>query len=225
MQMPERLSIGRWLERLALASPFRWRIEWVLLLTAAASLVLTEQSCEALEREPAVIVRQGEHARAGVLAARHVHHTERIGRGQTRQITRTVVDLEWTDTDGRTRRVSDHRVADEIAADLGIDAFGQRWPEYARIVYLGQPLPPPSAGPSAEAVLPRDAAGPPCQPVVNCSLVMLDNAGRSGVHEEVERMNLVLDWGPAVQSLALAGFLALLVLRLAGIVHNRPSLE
>ena len=88
-------------ERLARISPFRWRIEWVLVLVAAVSGVLAEQAREARERDPYLLVNRGRPAQAIVTAPREKVVLLGKRRGEPVQVAHTLVDLEWQDDTGR----------------------------------------------------------------------------------------------------------------------------
>lgn len=207
-------------------SPFRWRQEWLMLVAIAASLVISEQAREAQEREPAAFLRRGEPVRALVLAARDVPLTVRIARGESQQVVKTYVDLEWRDIEGTTRRVENFHIPAEVAADVGVDAQRKRWPEFLQILYLIQPVGTlQTAGANAEAVGVHQTAGPPCRPLKHCALTVLDTRGWSSAHEELERIALAMTYAPLILWLSLAAFVVSLGLRLAGIIDNKPSLE
>ncbi len=213
-------------DRLPRISPFRWRLEWVLLLGAAAALVLGEQAREARTREPAAILVDGISASAHIIAARELQQSIRISRSETRQVALTLVDLEWRDSRSEVRRVADFQLANHIAADLGIDPAARRWPERVRIIYLDRPVGTAlRTGANAEAVLPRDPVGRPCRPAEHCALVVLDASGRSSAHEEIERIELLLAYAPLVLWFCLAAFIGMLASRWLGVIDNRPTLE
>ncbi len=216
-------------ERLARISPFRWRIEWVLVLVAAVSGVLAEQAREARERDPYLLVNRGRPAQAIVTAPREKVVLLGKRRGEPVQVAHTLVDLEWQDDTGQVRRVTGYRLDEGTIAGLRPDAQRNPWPAYAQVLYLDRT---PAAQPSSALVAisnEQGAAAPSfqqhCQPWTHCRLIVLTPDVLTPSEEAALNVDYVLDRAPHAFRLSIALLLAMFGLRLAGVVNNKPSLE
>lgn len=214
------------MRRLRLISPFRWRLEWLLLVALAAAYVLDEQARAAIEREPFAILRDGLPARASVLDMRLERTAVTGPRRQRIEIAQVRADLQWRDRNGEFRRVTSFLIPPATATSLALDPDAKRWPPFIDIVYLMEPAPAGwRSGPNAETVIPQHPIGTPCQPRPDCSLMVLDGNGRADLHDQFDRMEAAIAYGPAIFLLALVLLITLLALRLSGIVYNEPSLR
>lgn len=215
--------------RLRLISPFRWRLEWAVLLIAASAGILSEQAREARERDPYIVVSTGRTAQAVVTAARDVVIPLKARRGVPQQETRTFLDLEWIDAEGNKRRVESYRLEPETIAALGIDTKAGRWPAYAQILYLDNADTPPRRIVNSLAIIEQGATSltfqTHCHPWRYCRVVALSLHVLTPAEEAALNVDYVLDRAPHALTLSLALLALLLTLRLAGLVHNRPSLE
>ena len=215
-------------ERVVRLSPFRWRLEWVLLVAAAASLVLSEQAREALQRDPYQLVRFGRTAQAAILAAREEVIPLGVRRGVQQQEVLRVVDLEWDDHAGMRRRVSDLPIDPQTAAVLDIDPRAGRWPQYVQILYLEHTEPRREQWQSGSSRLLPAPAAPArraCRPWVHCRLALLPPELLSPAEEAAGNVDYVLERAPYAFQMSLILLAVLLGLRAAGILDNRPSLE
>lgn len=214
-------------ERLRLVSPFRWRLEWAVLLAAAVAGALTEQAREARLRDPYQIVASGHAGKATVTSARTQIVALGTRRGSPVEETRTSLDLEWEDAAGTQRRVTGYRLDPETIAALRIDVAAGRWPPRVDILYLDRSAAEPGAAlvSVVEQGITASAFQRDCRPRERCRLLVL--APEVLVPAEIAAANVdyVLDRAPHAFKLCLFIFSIMLVLRLVGIVHNRPSLE
>ena len=200
-----------------------------MLLALAVSGVLAEQAREARERDPYLIVQRGRTAQAVLHTPREVILPLGMRRGIPQQETHTLVDLEWQDDTGQTRRVIGYRLDDATVAGLRPDAMRSPWPAYAQILYLDR----------AALVRPRPVALPyitaqgvtapgfqqQCEPWTLCRLIVLAPDVLTPPEEAALNVDYVLDRAPHAFKLSLVLLVAMLGLRFAGVVDNRPSLE
>lgn len=215
-------------ERLRLISPFRWRLEWAVLLVAATAGVLTEQAREARDRDPYQIVHDGRAAQANVAAAREVVVPLGTKRGVPQQETHTLVDLEWQDEKDETRRVVGYRLDRETIAALRIDVVAGRWPAYVRVLYLDRLEVSPRAAPSPLVIEQGVTAATfqrHCKPWKLCRVVVVPPDVLSPTEIAAHNVDYVLDRAPYAFVLSLVLVVGMLALRLVGVVQNRPSLE
>lgn len=208
-------------ERLSQISPFRWRLEWALLVLVAVSIVLGEQAREQREKDPYLIVQGGRSAAAAVRAGRTEVHTVSPRWTRTRQEVRTFLDLEWLDRDGIRRTIDSYLLDVETIVALRIDANANVWPTEVRILYLDQ-----DRGAIKGVALPKAMAYQSrCRPQLHCRVLVLAPNSKTQAELDADLADYLAVWAPRGLWLGLAGFLALLALRLGGIVYNRPSLE
>lgn len=214
-------------ERLRLVSPFRWRLEWAALLAAAVAGALTEQAKEARMRDPYQIVASGLAGKAAVASARTQIVSLGTRRGSPVEETRNTLDLEWEDANGAQRRVAGYRLDAETIAALRIDVAAGRWPPRVDILYLDRAAAEPGSAlvPVVEQGVTASAFQQDCRPREHCRLVVL--APEVLIPAEIAAANVdyVLERAPHAFLLCMGMFSIMLILRLAGIVHNRPSLE
>lgn len=214
-------------KRLRFISPFRWRLEWAALLAAAVAGALAEQAKEARLRDPYQVIASGQSAKAIVETVR----TERISSGTHRGVpveeVNTLLDLNWEDSSGARRRVTDYHLDVETVAGLSIDVAAQRWPARVDILYLDRPL--ANAGFATTLVIEQGVTASSyqrkCRPREHCRLVVLTPDVLTPSEIAAFNVDYVLERAPYAYRLSLAMFAVMLCLRLLGIVYNRPSLE
>lgn len=216
-------------ERLARISPFRWRLEWVLVLVAAVSGVLTEQAREAQARDPYLLVHRGRTAQAIVKSPREKIVPLGMRRGEPQQETHTLVDLEWRDDTGQARLISGYRIDDATLAGLRPDAQRRPWPAYVQVLYLDRAAtvrPPPGALSfiTAQGVT-AARFQQHCEPWTHCRVIVLTPDVLTPSEEAALNVDYVLDRAPHAFRLSLLLLLGMFGLRLAGVVDNKPSLE
>ncbi len=216
-------------ERLARISPFRWRLEWVLVLVAAVSGVLTEQAREAQARDPYLLVHRGRTAQAILEAPRERIVPLGMRRGEPQQEVHALVDLAWQDDMGQTRRITGYRLDDATLVALRPDAQRRPWPPYVQVLYLDRTAtarPPPGALAIISAQGATDARFQQhCEPWTHCRVIVLAPDVLTPSEEAALNVDYVLDRAPHAFRLSLLLLLAMLGLRLAGVVDNKPSLE
>lgn len=209
------------LDRLRLISPFRWRLEWVLLVLLALSIVLGEQAREQRERDPYLIVQGGQSATATVRAGRTEVLTVSPRWTRTRQEVRTYLDLEWLDRDGNRRTIDGYLLDIETIVALRIDAAANVWPTEVRLLYLDGDR----GGPRGSAQLKATGHQTRCRPPVQCRVLVLAPGAKTQAEIDADLADYLAVWAPPGLWLGLIGFLGMIALRLGGFVYNRPSLE
>lgn len=216
-------------DRLRRISPFRWRLEWALLLIAATTSVLSEQARDAKGRDPYEIVSAGRAARATVLSTQIRIVPLPPRRGIPQQEEHTLVNLEWQDDQGARRRIESYRLDGVTASALKIDSAKGQWPPVVQILYLDRPVAAPARNPPsggvAEQGVTASAFQRHCRPWQQCRVVVLAPDMLTPAEEAAANVDYVLERAPHALHLSLALLIVLLGLRFAGIVHNRPSLE
>ena len=215
------------MQLIARISPFRWRLEWVVLLIAATAGVLAEQAREATTRDPYQIITTGRSARASVANVRNEQVTTGMRRGSAQIETRTLVDLHWTDDHGGQRSVEGYRLDPPTVTGLQIDPLGKRWPQYVQILHLDRAE--DSRPARSVTVIEQGVTAPAfqehCRPWRYCRIVVLAPDVLTPSEEAAANVDFVLDRAPHAFRLSLILFVAMLALRLTGLVHNRPSME
>ena len=88
------------------------------MLALAVSGVLAEQAREARERDPYQLVQSGRTAQAILNAPREKVVPLGTRRGEPQQERHTLVDLDWQDDTGQSRRVIGYRLDEATVAGL-----------------------------------------------------------------------------------------------------------
>jgi hypothetical protein len=208
-------------ERLSRVSLFRWRLEWVCLIVVAVSVVLGEQSDEQRASDPYLIVQSGQSATATVRAGRIERHTVSPRWMRNRQELRPFLELEWRDREGKPRSVSNYLLDFESMLAMGIDPIAPAWPGEVRILYLE----PATEALTHSGALPPNAWQRLCRPWTNCRVLVLTPGMKTRAEADADLADYLAEWAPRGLWLGLVAFLGLLILRLAGCIDSRPSLE
>lgn len=214
-------------ERLRFISPFRWRLEWAALLAAAVAGALAEQAKEARLRDPYQVIATGHPGKAIVEAARAEKISLGMRRGVAVEEVHTFLDLDWEDTSGVRRRITNYHLDTETIAGLSIDIAAQRWPARVDILYLDRPASMPGLASSlvVEQGVTASSFQSKCRPQEHCRVVVLTPEVLTPAEIAASNVDYVLDRAPHAFRLSLAVFAIMLCLRLAGVVYNRSSLE
>lgn len=199
------------------------------MLALAVSGVLAEQAREARERDPYQLVQRGRTAQAILNAPREKVVPLGTRRGEPQQERHTLVDLDWQDDTGQSRRVIGYRLDEATVAGLRLGDRRASWPAYVQVHYLD------SAGterprPGALAYITAQGATAPgfqqhCEPWVHCRVIVLSPDVLTPSEEAALNVDYVLDRAPHAFKLSLLLLVGMLGLRLAGIIDNKPSLE
>lgn len=210
-------------------SLFRWRFEWALALMAAVSGALSEQAREARERDPYQLVKLGRIAQGTLTGAREIVVPLGTRRGVPQQEIHVLVDLEWQDREGSTRQATGFRLDAMTAGALRSNEPGQRWPRQVSLLYLDPPQGAPNNPRLDPTLIAQDVLArrliDECLPLENCRLIVLPEDALSPAEEAAQRVDYVLERAPHAFTLSIALLLTMLILRLVGVIENRPSLE
>lgn len=199
------------------------------MLAVAVSGVLSEQAREARERDPYQIVTRGRTAQAITSAPREKIVPLGMRRGEPVRETHTLVDLEWQDDAGKPRRVTGYRLDDATVAGLRSGSNRGSWPAYAQVQYLDRAA-TERPRPGALAYITEQGTTAPsfqrhCEPWLHCRLIVLAPDVLTPSEEAAMNVDYVLDRAPHAFKLSLLLLVGMLVLRLAGVIDNKPSLE
>lgn len=199
------------------------------MLAVAVSGVLTEQAREARERDPYEIVTRGRTAQAITSAPREKILPLGMRRGEPQREIHTLVDLEWQDDTGQSRRVTGYRLDDATVAGLRSGGNRGSWPAYAQVQYLDRAA-TERPRPGALSYITAQGATAPgfqqhCEPWIHCRVIVLAPDVLTPSEEAALNVDYVLDRAPHAFKLSLLLLLGMLGLRFAGFVDNKPSLE